>query len=189
MVHPAAGRRSVQAGDHRDHHPALGGFHEVEVAIGAGVVLLEVGEVRGGLGVGLRARVEHAPDLERLVGDLLLEEGGQHDGADAVVLQPGELIQVGGHGTGRRHEGGVERQAEVRRAQGGHVPPPPPGCDVDMSGRPLDARELLVPPPALVHISLGQAQSSSARSGSLRASMANRPSVSANSLDGHGRLV
>ena len=25
-----------------------------------------------------------------------------------------------------------------------------------MSGRPLDARELLVPPPALVHISLGQ---------------------------------
>ena len=55
--------------------------------------------------MGLRARVEHAPDLERLVGDLLLEEGGQHDGADAVVLQPGELIQVGGHGTGRRHEG------------------------------------------------------------------------------------
>ncbi len=68
-----------------------------QVLVGAGVVVVELGEVAGDrLGEGLGAELGEAGQLDRVVLDLLLEERRQHDGRDACVLELAQGVDLPG---------------------------------------------------------------------------------------------
>ncbi len=92
VVGPPAGGDAVEAGDHRDVHSGGRAFQQAQVAARAGA------GVGGGRKVGQRLGEAFGPGVgQRRVGgrfaaQLLLEQGVEHDRADAGVGQPADAV-------------------------------------------------------------------------------------------------
>ena len=191
MPHPAAGGDAVQAGDHRHRQGPLGLGDVVQVGPGAGVVVGQVGEVRLGLAGVVGGRLQQPVQLQLVVGELLLEQRRQHHRPDPGRLQPHQPVQLPGQRRGRGDQRAAQLQTQVAGAKiHGH------GALLRRPGlgeRPRWAGGGRCGPPRRAARSSCQRSrvSSSARaisrsnsSGAVRASMAKRASVAANSRSG-----
>ena len=98
---PPARRRGVEAGDHRHRDARLGALEVGQVAVDGAREVRDGGEVVERLGEVLGAGFQHRRELDLLVDDLLLEQRGQHDGADAGVGEAGCCVGVAGERPGR----------------------------------------------------------------------------------------
>ena len=96
VLHPAASRVAVDAGDDRHGEPLRRLLDEQDVAVEAEVVEVEVGEVVGRLARHPCAGLEPLVERARLRLDLLLEEAGQHHGAHARVVEAQEGVELPG---------------------------------------------------------------------------------------------
>ena len=120
-AHPPARGAAVEAGDDRDVHGGRALLDEPQVA-GRTTGFGGRGgrEVRGGLAVGVLGRIGHREVVELLAGDLLLEQRGQHDRADARVGERSDAVDALRRRGRARDERVAQRQPEVGGRQVRH---------------------------------------------------------------------
>jgi hypothetical protein len=116
LLDPAAGGDAVEAGDHRDLQAGPDLLDQHQVAVGAGVVLVE-GQRRG---QAVRPGLQQPPDLLGLQPELFLEQRRQHHSRRPGRLQPPQPVQAAGQRRGRGDQRAAQVQAQIAGMQVGH---------------------------------------------------------------------
>ena len=94
VPHPAAGGSAVQAADDGNLHGLLGAAQVLQIAVGAQVVARHVGDVGQRLRKALRSLPQEVIQGVAFHLDLLLEQGGEHDGGGSGIFHAPDIAHV-----------------------------------------------------------------------------------------------
>ena len=109
---PAEGR-AVEAGDNWNVHRVFGFAYVIQIFFGPGVEFTGMGKIGNGLGKALRAGVEMKLELERLLVELFLEQGIEHDSGRAGILETADSADFVREGGGGCDEWRAQLHAEI----------------------------------------------------------------------------
>ena len=116
MLDPGAGGDAVEAGDHRDLEGGRGLLDQGQVAVRAGVVVVQGQRRRQAV----RPTLQQPPNLVGLQGELFFEQRRQYHRGCAGRLQPPQPVQGAGQRRGRGDQRAGQVQAQVAGAQIDH---------------------------------------------------------------------
>ncbi len=86
---------------------------QFQIAIGADVILLHVGQVGSGFGIAVGAVFQRVVDVLALGFNLLFHQRVHHDGRGAGIFQAGEVLQLLRQRRGRYHDRILQLQSQI----------------------------------------------------------------------------
>ena len=116
QLHPAAGPKAIEAGDHRHPQPGPGLADQIEIGLGTAVAEGPFRQVAEGLGIAVATSDGVAVQLQLVALDLLFKQGMEHDRAGPGQLERLELGQAFAQGRRRPHH---QRVAQLQAQVGG----------------------------------------------------------------------
>ena len=152
VPHPAARGSAVQAADDGDLHGLLGATQVLEIAVGAQVVPRHVGDVRQRFRKAFRSLPQEVIQRVAFHLDLLLEQGGKHDGGGSGVFHAPDIANIFRKRRSGNNERVLQGQTQVFRSQVNHL------LYLLRSAVHRHGGQVLVVPPAVVDVFLRELQ-------------------------------